>query len=91
MRQWQEIKRRSPKARLVCLDIQSNTHTQAKGRPEILNIGGFSDQVFKIVARFANGTLGADELVGEIKRAALRAGSKVPGQMSKVGTLDLGP
>ena len=76
MRQWQEIRRRSPKARLVCLDIQPNTHTQAKGRPEILNIGGFSDQVFKIVARFANGTLGADELVGEIKGITLRTREK---------------
>ena len=76
MRQWQEIRRRSPHARLVCLDIQPNTHTQAKGRPEILNIGGFSDQVFKIVDRFAKGGLGADELVGEIKGVTLRTREK---------------
>ena len=55
MREWDRIVRRSPAARLVCIDIQPHGTTQASGRPEILNVGGFSDAVFDVVARFAGG------------------------------------
>lgn len=55
MRQWDEIVRRNPAARLVCVDIQPHGTTQATGRPEILNVGGFSDAVFDTIARFAAG------------------------------------
>jgi 60 kDa SS-A/Ro ribonucleoprotein len=55
MREWDRIVRRNPAARLVCIDIQPHGTTQASGRPEILNVGGFSDEVFDVVARFASG------------------------------------
>jgi 60 kDa SS-A/Ro ribonucleoprotein len=55
MREWDRIVRRNPAARLVCIDIQPHGTTQASGRPEILNVGGFSDAVFEVVARFAKG------------------------------------
>src|SRR5258708_6410847 len=32
--------------------------------PDQLNVGGFSDDVFEVVARFADGTLGADHWIG---------------------------
>ena len=44
---------RSPK--LVCIDIQPNVTTQAPDRPDILNVGGFSDAVFDVVAAFLAG------------------------------------
>lgn len=53
MREWDRIKRRNPRAKLVCVDIQPYGTTQAVGRPEILNVGGFSDAVFETIARFA--------------------------------------
>jgi len=37
----------------------------------VLNIGGFSDDVFKIVAAFAAGQLGANHWVGEIQSIAI--------------------
>lgn len=40
----------SPK--LVCIDLQPNTTTQAPERADILNVGGFSDAVFQVVASF---------------------------------------
>jgi len=40
----------SPK--LVCIDIQPYGSTQAPERDDILNIGGFSDAVFHIVASY---------------------------------------
>jgi len=55
MREWDAIKRRNPQAKLVCVDIQPQGTTQASGRPEILNVGGFSDAVFDTIARFASG------------------------------------
>ncbi|MEO7689887.1 MAG: TROVE domain-containing protein [Sphingomonas sp.] len=55
MREWDSIKRRNPRAKLVCVDIQPHGTTQASGRPEILNVGGFSDAVFDTIARFASG------------------------------------
>lgn len=73
MKQWEILKRRSPKAVMACLDIQPNNHTQAPERPDILNIGGFSDQVFKIVSRFAKRELHGDHLVSEIRQIELAA------------------
>jgi 60 kDa SS-A/Ro ribonucleoprotein len=55
MREWKAIARRNPRAKLVCIDIQPYGTTQASGRPDILNVGGFSDAVFDTVARFVSG------------------------------------
>lgn len=38
--------------KLVCIDIQPHTTTQAPGRGDILNVGGFSDSVFAVVNGF---------------------------------------
>ena len=66
MREWERLKRRNPNARLVCVDIQPHGTTQATGRPDILNVGGFSDAVFDTIARFALGqTRDWVELVNE--------------------------
>jgi len=57
MREWSVLRRRNPSARLVCIDLQPNGTTQARERADILNIGGFSDQVFDVVAEFAAGRM----------------------------------
>jgi 60 kDa SS-A/Ro ribonucleoprotein len=41
--------------KLVCIDLQAYTTTQAPERDDVLNIGGFSDAVFKVVASFLCG------------------------------------
>ena len=66
MKQWNEFKTRSPHAKLVCIDIQPYAHTQAQERADILNVGGFSDQVFTLISDFANGSLSADHWIGVI-------------------------
>ena len=38
--------------KLVCIDLQPYTTTQAPDRSDILNVGGFSDAVFSVVAAF---------------------------------------
>jgi len=71
MAEWETFRRRNPDARLVCLDIQPYGSTQAKERADILNVGGFSDSVFEILATFAKGELNADHWVGVIESLAL--------------------
>ena len=38
--------------KLVCIDLQAYATTQAPERSDILNVGGFSDAVFSVVAAF---------------------------------------
>ncbi len=68
MRQWSMFKKRNPNAKLVCVDIQPNGSTQAVERADILNVGGFSDRVFDIIAAYAQDRLCADHWVGEIEK-----------------------
>ncbi|PWF55640.1 vWA domain-containing protein [Massilia glaciei] len=67
MREWEIFKQRNPAAKLVCIDVTPYATTQAAERDDVLNIGGFSDDVFKIVAAFAAGQLSAAHWVGEIE------------------------
>ncbi|WP_028603869.1 vWA domain-containing protein [Ottowia thiooxydans] len=71
LREWEVLKKRNPKARLVCIDIQPGVTTQAAERHDILNVGGFSDAVFTMVASFANGQMDAEHWVGEIEKVSL--------------------
>lgn len=66
MQGWEKLKRRNPKAKLVCIDIAPYGTTQAKERSDVLNIGGFSDTVFDQIAAFASGEMGPDHWVGQI-------------------------
>ncbi len=71
MTQWTRFRARNPQARLVCLDIQPYGTTQATEREDVLNIGGFSDQVFELIAQFASGRLSGDHWVGVIEAVKL--------------------
>ncbi|QIL71008.1 TROVE domain-containing protein [Diaphorobacter sp. HDW4B] len=71
MLEWERIKHRNPNAKLVCIDIQPYGTTQAMERQDILNVGGFSDAVFDVVASFAKGELGAEHWVGEIEKIVI--------------------
>lgn len=70
MNEWQRIKARCPQARMVCIDIQPYGTTQAPDRPDILNIGGFSDTVFNVAGRFLQGKSHA-HWVDEIEATSL--------------------
>jgi 60 kDa SS-A/Ro ribonucleoprotein len=67
---WQKFRQRNPSAKLVCLDIQPYRTTQATEREDILNIGGFSDQVFEVISAFASGELNGDHWVRRIQEVA---------------------
>ena len=73
MKEWDILKQRCPEAKLVCLDIQPYTTAQAQNRRDILNIGGFSDQVFTLIGSFAEQGMGTDFWVEEIEKTTLAA------------------
>jgi 60 kDa SS-A/Ro ribonucleoprotein len=52
MQEWWKLKAMNPQAKLVCVDIQPYATTQANGSGDVLNVGGFSDRVFEVVAGF---------------------------------------
>jgi 60 kDa SS-A/Ro ribonucleoprotein len=51
--------------------VQPYKTVQATERADILNVGGFSDQVFEVVAEFARGRLNANHWIGMIDSVAL--------------------
>ena len=51
--------------KLVCIDLAPNTTVQAPDRADVLNVGGFSDAVFGVVAAFLAG--GTDPFVDAVR------------------------
>jgi 60 kDa SS-A/Ro ribonucleoprotein len=70
MEQWSIFKKRNRSAKMVCIDIQPYGTTQAAESEDIINVGGFSDQVFRLIADVAAGRFAKDHWVNEI--AAVR-------------------
>ena len=54
---------------LICIDLKAYTTTQAPDRSDILNIGGFNDAVFQVVAAFF--TADPSRFVTEVESIAL--------------------
>ena len=52
--EWEVLKKRNPKAKLVCIDLAPGSTTQVPDNKDVLNCGGFSDEVFTVVANFIN-------------------------------------
>jgi 60 kDa SS-A/Ro ribonucleoprotein len=71
MHEWQHFKARNPAARLACLDFTPNKTTQAAEQGDVLNIGGFSDAVFELLAQFTSGKMEPDHWVAEIEKIAV--------------------
>lgn len=55
MVEWEAFRARNPEAKLVCIDLTPNRTTQAVDREDVLNVGGFSDAVFEVIAGFVGG------------------------------------
>lgn len=68
---WTALRKRNPLARLVCIDLQPYGTTQAMERGDILNVGGFSDEVFTVIDNFVNGRYGSEHWLEEIESVAL--------------------
>jgi len=65
--EWQTFKRRNKGARLICMDLTPRGNAQAVEREDILQVGGFSDQAFEVIASFVEHGHGADHWVSVIE------------------------
>lgn len=72
MAEWKKLKQRNPNAKLICVDVQPYVTSQVEMRDDVLNVGGFGDEVFRMIALFVNGELNADHWVNEIEKVALK-------------------
>lgn len=64
---WAEFKAYNPKAKMVCIDLQPGMTTQVQTDPRVLNVGGFSDVVYDVIANFASQTPDKDFWVQQIE------------------------
>ena len=77
MTEWQEFVQNQVRLqggdvdgpKLVCIDLQPYATTQAPERGDILNVGGFSDAVFEVMAAFL--TSDAGRFVAEVEAVTL--------------------
>jgi len=51
--QYLRLREQCPAVRLICIDLQPYGSVQVLDRPDVLNLGGFSDHVFELVAEWA--------------------------------------
>lgn len=74
MQEWEQYRRGHPERRLVVCDLTPTGDSQAIDRPDILNVGGFSDVVFSLIGEFFAGQLGPEHWVGAIESISLAEG-----------------
>lgn len=53
---WNQFKRLNPNAKLVCIDLSPSNTSQVVTREDTFGIGGFSDQIFKMINDFVLGS-----------------------------------
>lgn len=68
--EWLKFKQKNKNAKLVCVDLSPNTTTQACSGIDRLNVGGFSDAVFDVIATFADKP-STDSWVDKISEVAI--------------------
>jgi 60 kDa SS-A/Ro ribonucleoprotein len=66
-----EIKKNNPRARMVNLDIAPHASAQTVSGSDVLNIGGFTDSVFQVMAMFFESKGNPDFWVNQIKSIQL--------------------
>lgn len=69
--QWRAFRAANPRAKLACIDLQPYGTTQAPESDDVLNVGGFSDAVFDLVAEHAEGRLAPEAWVQAIEQTVL--------------------
>lgn len=68
---WARIKSQNPGARLICADLTPRLNHQVKPDASCLCVGGFSDEVFSVMAQFAGGDLERDQWLRRIEQTEI--------------------
>jgi 60 kDa SS-A/Ro ribonucleoprotein len=72
--EWQRLRGRNPKAKLVLIDLQPSGEPGRAGgavRDDVLHVGGFSDAVFDVLAAFTRGERRGDACLDAIERTSI--------------------
>ena len=72
MNEWNRFKGNNPKAKMICIDIQPNATSQAENTVDVLNIGGFSDEVFELIKIISTGEMNPDNWVKKINSIKIK-------------------
>lgn len=64
---WNLYRTKNPTAKLICIDIVPNDTHQVKEREGVTNIGGFSDNVFKLISQVVSGKAEVNHMVREVE------------------------
>jgi len=70
-KEWNKFKINNPNAKLICCDLTPRDNSQMPCNKEVLQVGGFSDHVFDVIADFCNKNLASDAWVSEINAIEL--------------------
>lgn len=70
MAEWKKFKGRNPRAKLVLIDLTPGNTSQANDEKDVLKVGGWSDEVFNVIAAFVKDG-GKDHWVKEIQAIRL--------------------
>lgn len=75
LNEWNVYKSRNKNAKLICIDLTPRTNHQVTftEREDILQIGGWSDNVFLVIDKFIQGGWSKDFWVNEIESVSLDA------------------
>jgi len=72
LRHWTDVKRQHKHTKMVCIDLTPNVSVQAPSTSkDIMNIGGFSDNVFTVLAEFVKGQWSPDFWVKDVEATTL--------------------
>lgn len=69
--EWETFKSRNPNARLICCDLTPRDNSQIQTNPDVLQVGGFSDQVFDVISSFLNHFEDDDHWVNIVKNTEI--------------------
>lgn len=69
--EWGTYKRRNPNAQLVCINMVQGGTAQATNRTDVLNVGGFNDQVFRVIDGFVKSSGNPDYWVNAVESVDL--------------------
>ncbi len=69
--EWRIFKSHNKNAKLVCIDLTPRNNAQVKENEDILQVGGFGDGVFDVVANFIETGWSVNHWVSEIEKINL--------------------
>jgi 60 kDa SS-A/Ro ribonucleoprotein len=52
---WNTFKIKNKKAKLICIDLVANRTVQTPNNKDVLNVGGMSNEIFRVIENFSSG------------------------------------